>query len=106
MQGVERAKLNAAKAVLGEIEGCSVVGVGTGSTVEKLIELLGGLEGYRGKLYVASSIDTALKLSRAGLRVLDASFAPEVEVYVDGADEVDARLSMIKGGGAAATMEK
>lgn len=106
MSGVEEAKLNAARAALREVEDCSVIGVGTGSTVEKLIELMARLEGFRGKLYVPSSIDTALKLSRAGLRVLDASFAPEIEAYVDGADEVDPHLDMLKGGGAAMTMEK
>jgi len=104
--GAELAKLNAARAALREISGCRVVGVGTGTTVEKLIELLASSEEFRGKLYVPSSIDTALKLSRAGLRVLDPSTSPALEVYVDGADEVDPRLNMIKGGGAAMTMEK
>jgi ribose 5-phosphate isomerase A len=103
---VELAKLNAARAALRELEGYAVVGVGTGSTVEKLLELFPQLEGFREKLYVASSIDTALKLARMGLRVLDPSFAPAIEVYVDGADEVDPNLNMIKGGGAAMTMEK
>lgn len=103
---VELAKLNAARAALRELEGYAVVGVGTGSTVEKLLELFPQLEGFREKLYVASSIDTALKLARMGLRVLDSSFAPAIEVYVDGADEVDPNLNMIKGGGAAMTMEK
>lgn len=103
---VELAKLNAARAALRELEGYAVVGVGTGSTVEKLLELFPQLEGFREKLYVASSIDTALKLARMGLRVLDSSFAPAIEVYVDGADEVDPNLNMIKGGGAAMKMEK
>jgi len=103
---VEAAKLNAARAALAEIESCTVVGVGTGSTVEKLIELLARSEELKGKLYVPSSLDTALKLQRAGLRVLHPAFSPEIEVYVDGADEVDPGLNMIKGGGAAMTMEK
>lgn len=102
----EAAKLNAARAALREIEGCAIVGVGTGTTVEKFIDLLPQLKGFEGKLYVASSIDTALKLARAGLRVLDPSLAPRIDVYVDGADEVDPKLNMIKGGGAAMTMEK
>ena len=76
----EQAKLKAAKAALRELEGCTVVGVGTGSTVEKLIELLPQLEGFREKLYVPS-IDTALKLARMGLLVLD-SFAPSIKVHV------------------------
>lgn len=102
----EQAKVNAAKAALSEVEGCRVVGVGTGSTVEKFVELL-AREGFsRSQLYVPSSIDTALKLSQHGLLVLDPGSAPEVEVYVDGADEVDSKLNMIKGGGAAMTTEK
>lgn len=103
---METAKLNAARAVLSEIRSFDIVGVGTGSTVEKLIELLAGSEEFRGKVYVPSSLDTALKLQRAGLRVLHPAFSPEIEVYVDGADEVDPNLHMIKGGGAAMTMEK
>lgn len=104
--GVEEAKLNAARAALAEIEGFTVVGVGTGSTVEKLIELLARSEDFRRKLYVPSSLDTALKLQHAGLHVLYPAVSPELEVYVDGADEVDPNLNMIKGGGAAMTMEK
>lgn len=103
---VKTARLNAAKAALSEIRSFTVVGVGTGSTVEKFIELLANSEGFRDKLYVPSSLDTAFKLQQAGLRVLHPAFSPEIEVYVDGADEVDPNLNMIKGGGAAMTMEK
>ena len=99
-------KLNAARAALSEVRDCNVVGVGTGTTVERLIELISQVEAFRSKLYVPSSIDTAFKLARFGLRVLDPAFAPGPEVYVDGADEVDPQLNMIKGGGAAMTMEK
>lgn len=103
---MDSAKLNAARAVFEEVGRCEVIGVGTGSTVEKFIELLSKQEHFKGKLYVPSSIDTALKLSERGFRVLNLLSSPEVEVYVDGADEVDPRLNMIKGGGAAMTMEK
>lgn len=101
---VELAKEMAARAAVEEAVGFSVIGVGTGTTVEKFIEIASHREEFKEKLYVPSSIDTALKLARAGLRVLDPSYA--LEVYVDGADEVDSHLNMIKGGGAAMTMEK
>lgn len=98
--------MNAAKAALSEVEKCSIVGVGTGSTVEKFIELLVSEYFSKNQFYVPSSIDTALKLSQHGLLVLDPGSAPEIEIYIDGADEVDLKLNMIKGGGAAMTTEK
>lgn len=102
----EQAKVNAAKAALGEVEKYRIVGVGTGSTVEKFIELLACEDFSKNQFYVPSSIDTALKLSQRGLLVLDPGSAPEIEIYIDGADEVDPKLNMIKGGGAAMTTEK
>jgi ribose 5-phosphate isomerase A len=83
-----------------------VVGLGTGSTVRVFIEtaadLLAGAEGV-----VASSLDTALAARVAGLRVLDPRVYRGVNVYVDGADEVElGGGSMIKGGGAALLGEK
>lgn len=103
---LEEAKLSAAAAAFEEARRYRVVGVGTGSTVEKFIELIARDDEFRDKLYVPSSLDTAAKLSRFGLKVLHPAFSPELEVYIDGADEVDPHLNMIKGGGAAMTMEK
>jgi len=103
---VDLAKLNAAKAAARLVEESRVIGVGSGTTVERFIDVISRDEGFRQKVYVPSSLDTALKLSRAGLKVLYPSAASGVEVYVDGADEVDSSLNMIKGGGAAMTLEK
>lgn len=104
MSEVDEAKGRAAEGALEFIGGAKLVGLGTGSTVEKLIGLLdpGG-----DAVYVASSIDTAVKASSRGLKVLHpSSVRGPLDIYIDGADEVDEELNMIKGGGAALTMEK
>ena len=106
MMNVEVAKLSAARACLKLVEDAGIIGVGTGTTVEKFIALLSEREVFRSKLYVPSSLDTAAKLAAKGFRVLHPSSTTGVDVYVDGADEVDPSLNMIKGGGAALTMEK
>lgn len=103
---LDSCKVNAALRAVDMCLDADVVGVGTGSTVEKFIEAIARDERFRRKLFVASSIDTASKLASRNLIVLDPSTVGEVDVYVDGADEVDGRLRMIKGGGAALTMEK
>ncbi|RLF06736.1 MAG: ribose 5-phosphate isomerase A [Thermoprotei archaeon] len=103
---VDLAKLNAAKAAAKLVGDSRVIGVGSGTTVEKFIEIISHDESFKQGVYVPSSLDTALKLSQAGFRVLHPSAVSRVEVYVDGADEVDPSLNMIKGGGAAMTLEK
>ncbi|MDX1633333.1 MAG: ribose-5-phosphate isomerase RpiA [Marinobacter sp.] len=83
----------------------SVVGVGTGSTANFFIDLLAKLKmEFDGA--VASSEATAERLRSHGITVYELNSAPELEFYVDGADEVNERLEMIKGGGAALTREK
>lgn len=107
MRDVEEAKMNAAKEALKYVEDAEVIGVGTGSTVAKFIDLLGRFRGdFKDRVYVASSIDTILKLSSLGFKVVDLTSISGLDVYVDGADEVDKDLNMVKGGGAALTMEK
>jgi len=82
-----------------------VIGVGTGSTADLFID---GLASLRGRLRgtVASSERSAARLAGHGLPVLDLNEVESMPVYVDGADEIDARLHMIKGGGGALTREK
>ncbi len=83
----------------------AVIGVGTGSTADRFID---GLPKLRDKLRgcVASSERSAERLSRHGLPVLDLNDVESMPVYVDGADEIDSNLHMIKGGGGALTREK
>jgi len=83
----------------------AVIGVGTGSTANHFIDLLATRRhDFSGA--VASSEATAERLKSRGIDVLELNYVGTVPVYVDGADEIDAKLRMIKGGGAALTREK
>lgn len=86
------------------IEG-SIVGVGTGSTANFFID---GLAGMKDRIIgaVASSEASARRLAGHGIRLFDMNEVDDLPVYVDGADEIDASLAMIKGGGGAQTREK
>ncbi len=84
--------------------GC-VLGVGTGSTVNHFIAALPRIR-QRIAGAVASSEASAALLKKAGIAVVDLNAVNELQVYVDGADEIDRRLAMIKGGGGALTREK
>jgi ribose 5-phosphate isomerase A len=83
----------------------SVVGVGTGSTVNKFIDALAGVK-ERIEGAVSSSHQSSERLRALGIRVFDANEVASLPVYIDGADEIDGRGNMIKGGGAALTREK
>ncbi len=83
----------------------SVVGVGTGSTVNKFIDALAGIK-ERIAGAVSSSAQSTSRLQALGIRVFDANEVERIPVYIDGADEIDGHGCMIKGGGAALTREK
>ncbi len=95
----------AAEAALPYIEAGMVLGIGTGSTVNQLIEALQDrkiqLSGA-----VSSSRQTSVKLRAAGIEELDLNTAGDLALYIDGADEATADGTLIKGGGAALTREK
>lgn len=82
-----------------------IVGVGTGSTVNQFIDALGTMKGQI-KGAVSSSQASTLRLKTLGIDVFEANDVGELAVYIDGADEIDQRGNMIKGGGAALTREK
>jgi ribose 5-phosphate isomerase A len=82
-----------------------IVGVGTGSTVNKFIDALQSMKGSI-KGAVSSSVASTERLKAIGVPVFDANEVEEISVYIDGADEIDHRGFMIKGGGAALTREK
>jgi len=93
------------QAALAYVEPGSIVGVGTGSTVNKFIDALGTMSGQiRGA--VSSSVASTERLTQLGIAVFDATEVDELAVYIDGADEIDHAGYMIKGGGAALTREK
>ncbi len=83
----------------------AIVGVGSGSTVNFFIDALAGIKG-RIEGAVAASEASAERLKQHGIRVFDLNSVDELPVYVDGADEVNEHLYMIKGGGGALTREK
>jgi ribose 5-phosphate isomerase A len=93
------------RAALDHVVAGSVVGVGTGSTVNHFIDALAGIAS-RIAGAVSSSDRSTERLRAHGIRVLDAAEVERIPVYVDGADEIDPRGCMIKGGGAALTREK
>ncbi|MFM2343133.1 MAG: ribose-5-phosphate isomerase RpiA [Pseudomonadota bacterium] len=83
----------------------AIVGVGTGSTVNKFIDALAAIKDQiRGA--VSSSVASTERLKALGIPVLEATEVESLPVYIDGADEIDAAGNMIKGGGAALTREK
>ena len=83
----------------------SIIGVGTGSTANFFIDYLGEISNHFAGA-VASSDASAARLKKLGIEVLDCNAVSELVVYVDGADESNAYLHLIKGGGAALTREK
>jgi ribose 5-phosphate isomerase A len=101
----DSSKQRAAEAALELIRDGTIVGVGTGSTVNFFIE---GLAAIRDRVAgtVSSSESTTQRLKAHGLPVLDLNATGELGLYVDGADEATRRLELIKGGGGALTREK
>ena len=98
------------KALVGQaatacVEPGSIIGVGTGSTVNCFIEALAKMP-VRIRAAVSSSQQSTARLQALGIEVLDANAVESLDVYVDGADEIDHAGCMIKGGGAALTREK
>ncbi|WDE03924.1 ribose-5-phosphate isomerase RpiA [Thalassomonas viridans] len=98
-------KKAAAVKALEFIQDGTIVGVGTGSTVNHFIDALAGIKGrIRGA--VSSSEESSKRLKGHGIEVFDLNSVDVLDVYIDGADEVTEHLQMIKGGGAALTREK
>lgn len=98
-------KKAAAEAALAYVEPGMIVGIGTGSTANHFIDLLGGVKAKIDGT-VASSIASAKRLEDHGIRVLNLNEAGQLSLYVDGADESDMHLNLVKGGGGALTREK
>ena len=82
-----------------------IVGVGTGSTVNKFIDALAAMKDQI-KGAVSSSVASTQRLQALGIPVFDCNAVESLSVYIDGADEIDGKGYMVKGGGAALTREK
>ena len=94
-----------AEAALEYVEAGTIIGIGTGSTANHFIDFLAGIKGKIDGT-VASSRASAERLAAHGIPVLDLNSVDELSVYVDGADESNHHLHLIKGGGGALTREK
>lgn len=101
----EPMKQAAAKAAINYIVADTILGVGTGSTVNYFIDALATVK-HKILGAVASSLETAKRLKALGIEVVDLNSVDNLPIYIDGADEINSQLQMIKGGGAALTREK
>uniref|UniRef100_A0A7C5YS23 Ribose 5-phosphate isomerase A n=1 Tax=Ignisphaera aggregans TaxID=334771 RepID=A0A7C5YS23_9CREN len=107
--GIEMAKIRAAEKAFEIIANLKprTIGVGTGSTVDKFIDILARyIDVFRNTIFVCASLYTMYRVKELGYIVLHPSAIDHIDVYVDGADEVDKDFNMIKGGGGASTLEK
>jgi ribose 5-phosphate isomerase A len=98
-------KRSAAEASLEFIEPGMILGVGTGSTVNFLIDMLPGIRNRIDRVVLSSKATTAL-LEQHGFAVSTLNEVGDLDLYIDGADEATKRLNLIKGGGGALTREK
>lgn len=92
-------------AALQYVQPGTIVGVGTGSTATHFIDALGTMKGQIEGVVSSSEASTG-KLKALGIPIFDLNDVDELSVYVDGADEINPQMQMIKGGGAALTREK
>jgi ribose 5-phosphate isomerase A len=102
----DQKKIVAAEAALDYIKPNTTIGVGTGSTVNHFIDLLA--ENFKGqiKAAVSSSVASSERMRHYGIPIIDLNEAGRLSIYVDGADESNHQLQLIKGGGGALTREK
>ncbi len=98
-------KKAAARAALEYVEAGTIVGIGTGSTANHFIDLLAGMKG-KIEGTVASSVASAERLRKHGIPVFELNAVGDIPLYVDGADESNRHLHLVKGGGGALTREK
>ena len=102
----EDKKRIAAEAAIDYVKPDTVIGVGTGSTVNHFIDLLAAKMGDQVRAAVSSSEASSERLRGHGIKVVDLNEVGRLDLYVDGADESNQRLQLIKGGGGALTREK
>lgn len=98
-------KKQAAEAAIPYVKNCRILGVGTGSTVNHFIDLLAPIK-HQFDGAISSSEASTERLLKLGIPILDLNAVGTLDVYIDGADEINSNLELIKGGGGALTREK
>jgi ribose 5-phosphate isomerase A len=98
-------KKQVAEAAIKYVPHDTIIGVGTGSTVNFFIDALAAIKN-KIEGAVSSSEASKIRLQKLGIPIIDLNSVSTLSVYIDGADEINAHLQMIKGGGAALTREK
>ncbi|WP_412518075.1 ribose 5-phosphate isomerase A [Staphylococcus simulans] len=107
MMDVKALKLQTVKDAVSEIKDGMIVGIGTGSTIELLLPHIAKLlEGGATITGVCTSNKTALLAKELGIKIVDVNDVDHIDVAIDGADEFDPQLNLIKGGGGALFREK
>ncbi|MBI4258699.1 MAG: ribose-5-phosphate isomerase RpiA [Thaumarchaeota archaeon] len=106
--GLEDALAKMAELALKHVAGAEVIGLGSGATVARFVERLGDHVGKlkRSVRVIPSSFQIQLVAEKAGLELASASLIPVIGLAVDGADQIDSRFNMIKGGGGALLREE
>jgi ribose 5-phosphate isomerase A len=104
-QNQDLLKRKVAQAALDYIKAGSIIGIGSGSTINYLITALANIKN-KIEGVVAATAESEKRLKQLNIPVLDLNSAGELALYIDGADEVNSQLQLIKGGGGALTREK
>lgn len=105
IQNQELLKSKVAEAALDYIKAGTILGIGSGSTINYLIDILAKIK-HKIEGVVAASKETEKRLKALNIPILDLNNTGELILYIDGADEVNTQLQLIKGGGGALTREK
>ena len=95
-----------AKDAVKRAKGAKVVGLGSGSTVAYIVRELAKLPGKESIEFISTSLQIQLEAEKGSLRSADESRIPDIDIVFDGADQIDAKFNMIKGGGGALLKEK
>jgi len=86
--------------------GSRVVGLGSGSTVSHIVREMSKLPGKESMEFVPTSLQIKIEAEKSSLQIADENMIPEIDIVFDGADQIDAKFNMIKGGGGALLREK
>ncbi len=95
-----------AKDAVKRVKGAKVVGLGSGSTVAHIVREMAKLPDKESIEFIPTSLQIKLEAEKSALRLADGSRIPDIDIVFDGADQIDSKFNMIKGGGGALLREK